>query len=46
MPREHKFAVGDKWVETCLEVTTLLCEATYTRERLLKTFLTNNGRNC
>lgn len=34
MPREHKFAVGDKWVETCLEVTTLLTEATYVRDRL------------
>ena len=34
MPREHKFAVGDKWVESCLSVTELLIEATYVRERL------------
>lgn len=34
MPREHKFTVGDKLVETCLEVTTLLTEASYVRDKL------------
>jgi hypothetical protein len=34
MPREHKFTVGDKWLESCLEVTTLLTEATYVRDKL------------
>ena len=35
MPRDHKFTVGDKLVETCLEVTTLLVEASFTRDRLV-----------
>ncbi len=34
MPREHKFAVGDKLVETCLDVTTLLVEASFVREKV------------
>lgn len=34
MPREHKFTVGDKLVETCLEITTLLAEASYVRDKL------------
>lgn len=33
MPREHKFTVGDRLVETCLEVTVLLVEASYSREK-------------
>lgn len=33
-PRDHKFTVGDRWVETCLEVTTLLVEASYARDKL------------
>lgn len=33
-PRDHKFTVGDKWVETCLEVTTLLTEASFVRDKL------------
>ena len=32
-PREHKFTVGDRLVETCLEVTVLLVEASYTKEK-------------
>jgi len=28
-PRAHKFTVGDRLVETCLDVTTILVEATY-----------------
>jgi hypothetical protein len=34
MPRDHKFTIGDRLVETCLSVTELLCEAAYTRDRL------------
>jgi hypothetical protein len=34
MPREHKFAIGDKLVEACLEVTCALVEATYVRDKL------------
>jgi hypothetical protein len=34
MPREHKFTVGDKLVETCLEVTVLLVEASFVRDKL------------
>ncbi len=33
-PRDHKFTVGDKWVETCLDVTTLLTEASFVRDKL------------
>ena len=34
MPREHKFAIGDKLVEACLDVTCGLVEATYVRDKL------------
>ncbi len=34
MPREHKFAIGDKLVEACLGVTCALVEATYIRDKL------------
>lgn len=34
MPREHKFAIGDKLVEACLDVTCALVDATYTRDKL------------
>lgn len=34
MPREHKFTLGDKWVKTCLEATTLLTEASFVRDKL------------
>lgn len=34
MPREHKFAIGDKLVETCLDVTCALVDATYARDKL------------
>jgi len=33
MPRDHKFTVGDKLVEACLETTTLLVEASFIREK-------------
>lgn len=34
MPREQRFTLGDKLVETCLGVTCLLIDATYTRDKL------------
>lgn len=34
MPRDHKFTVGDRLVQECLAITTLLVEASYVRERL------------
>jgi hypothetical protein len=34
MPRAHKFTLGDKLVETCLEVTCALVDAAYTRDKL------------
>ena len=37
-PRRHRFTVGDRWIETCLEVQTSLVEASYVgrkRELLL-----------
>ena len=34
MPRDHKFTVGDKLCETCLQVTTLLTEASYVRDKV------------
>ena len=34
MPRDHKFTVGDKLCETCLQVTTLLTEASYVRDKM------------
>ena len=33
MPRAHKFTLGERLVETCLEVTCALVDATYTRDR-------------
>jgi hypothetical protein len=33
MPREYKFALGDKLTEACLHVTCLLVEATYIRDK-------------
>ena len=32
-PRSHKFTVGDRWIDTCLEVQTSLVEATYVRDK-------------
>ncbi len=34
MPRDHKFTIGDKLVETCLDVTTSLVEASFIRDKL------------
>ena len=34
MPREHKFTVGDRLIETCLEVTSGLVEASFVRDKL------------
>lgn len=33
MPRDHKFTIGDRLIEACLTVTTLLIDATYTRDK-------------
>jgi hypothetical protein len=43
MPRDHKFALGDKWVEACLEVTCVLVEATYVRDKLVLLAHANRG---
>lgn len=32
-PREHKFTVGDRLVETCLDITSHLVEASYRRDK-------------
>jgi hypothetical protein len=34
MPREHKFAIGERLVDGCLDVTCALVEATYVRDKL------------
>ena len=31
--RNHKFTVGDRWVETCLAIDTSLVEASVVREK-------------
>ncbi len=33
-PREHKFTIGDRLVETCLDVLTELVDASYRRDKL------------
>ncbi|MFW5741158.1 MAG: four helix bundle protein [Myxococcota bacterium] len=32
-PRKHKFTIGDRWIDTCLDVQTSLVEATYIRDK-------------
>jgi len=32
-PREHKYTVGDRLVETCLDITCCLVEASYRRDK-------------
>ncbi len=32
-PRGHKFTIGDRWLETCLDIQTSLVEAAYTRDK-------------
>lgn len=32
-PRNHKFTVGDRWIDTCLDVQASLVEATYIRDK-------------
>ena len=32
-PREHKFTIGDRLIETCLDVTSHLLEAAYRRDK-------------
>ena len=33
MPREHKFSLGEMLVKTCVTITGLLIDATFTREK-------------
>jgi len=33
-PRDHKFTVGDRLTETCLDIAALLVEATFTHNKL------------
>ncbi len=33
-PRDHKFTVGDRLIETCLDVTCALVEASYKRDKV------------
>lgn len=33
-PRDHKFTIGDRLLETCLEGTTLLVQASFVRDKL------------
>ncbi len=32
-PRKHRFTMGDRWIETCLDVQTNLVEAAYVRDK-------------
>jgi len=32
-PRKYKFTIGDRWVDTCIDVQTSLIEASYVREK-------------
>ena len=32
-PRDHKFTIGDRLIETCLDITCHLVDATYRRDR-------------
>ena len=32
-PRKNRFTVGDRWIDTCLDVQTSLVEATYARDK-------------
>ena len=32
-PRKNRFTVGDRWIDTCLDVQTSLVEATYVRDK-------------
>ncbi len=31
--RKHKFTIGDRWIDTCLDVQTSLVEASYIRDK-------------
>lgn len=33
MPKAHKFTLGERWLETCLDVTALLVDASFTRDK-------------
>ncbi len=32
-PRSHRFTIGDRWIETCLDAQTSLVEASYVRDK-------------
>jgi hypothetical protein len=32
-PREHKFTIGDRWIDACLDAETALVEAAYLRDK-------------
>ncbi|MEO7035203.1 MAG: four helix bundle protein [Polyangiaceae bacterium] len=32
-PRAHRFTVGERWIETCLDIQTALVEASYVRDK-------------
>jgi hypothetical protein len=34
MPRDHKFTIGDRLVEACLQTCSLLVEASFVRDKL------------
>ena len=34
MPKAHKFTLGERWTETCLDVTSLLVDASFIRDKL------------
>jgi hypothetical protein len=44
MPGEQKFLVGDKLVETCLDITCALVEATHVRDKLALLAQASRGR--
>jgi hypothetical protein len=34
MPKAHKFTLGERWTETCLDVTSRLVDASFLRNKL------------
>jgi hypothetical protein len=32
-PKKHRFSVGDRWIDSCLDIETGLVEATYVRDK-------------
>jgi hypothetical protein len=46
MPRDHKFTVGDRLVETCLDVNAALVEASFVRDKLGLLHTASSARAC